>query len=540
MKVLAARGVAGEAAAREFLNPRPQLTHDPLLLPDMEKAAAFLAEALAEGRRICVYGDYDVDGVCGTSLLVSFLKQYSKFVTWYIPNRIEEGYGLNREALAQIRASGGEVVVTVDCGSVSVDEVAYAQGIGLSMLITDHHEMGDARPACLVVNPKRPGSAYPYREICGCAVAFKLCCAVYDKAKSRFPAQGQPARSVLSNMIDLVAVATVADVMPLLDENRTFVKYGLSMIRHQKRMAFAALLAAADIESARVTARDIAFGISPRINAIGRLAGASEGVELFLSEDPARVREIAKRMDALNRERQQIQKRCFEACMEIARADEAFLLLRPQFAHEGVSGIVAGKVREATGRPCAVLAQTEEGNLKGSARTAGRLDLIALLRRHEELFLRLGGHQAAAGFLISAASEDALRRALCADLDAMLREDPDLLSEEVLVDAEIAATDVRAALAQALGGFEPFGNGNPKPALSFKVRGSEITDVRTMGADGSHLRFRAAGVPCVFFGGAEKFQGGDVEIIGTPEINEWQGRKSLQFSVATMRMVVVK
>jgi single-stranded-DNA-specific exonuclease len=349
-------------------------------------------------------------------------------------------------------------------------------------------------------------------------------------------------RAALNALVDLVAVATVADVMPLTDENRTFVKYGLAMLREGRRPALACLLGVAGIDPARVSSRDIAFGVAPRINAAGRLEDAAAGVELFLTDDPARMREIAQRMDALNRERQAIQKKCVDDCMALARDAGPFLLLRPPAAHEGVSGIVAGKVREATGLPCAVVAESADDGalyLKGSARSAGRLDLIALLRRHEEFFVRVGGHAAAAGFLIRAGDEEQLRAALCADLAALLADDPALLDEEETVDADVAPEDVTEALADALEALAPFGAGWREPLLSFTALPSDITDVRAMGADGAHGRFKAAGVPCTWFRWDPDLLGKPLQITGTLGWNHFRGQKILQFTVAQVQEIIV-
>ena len=565
--MLAGRGITGDAAVSEYLSEKPQLTYDPLLLPDMEAAADLLIQALRAGKEICVYGDYDVDGVTGTALLVSFLRGIGeaiaagrgagRSVTYYIPSRIEEGYGLNTAALRTIRERGADLVVTVDCGSVSVSEVCIAREDGLEILITDHHEpLSGAIPDCLVVNPKREGARYPFMEICGCAVAFKLACAVYDRLAGEGADKDGPLclppRPWLTGFVDLVALATVADVVPLVDENRTFVKHGLALMRKGRRPALNALFEAAQIPFATATARDLAFGIAPRINAAGRLGDASEGVELFLTEDEARRRGIAAGMNERNAERREIQNRCFADCMELAAKDPGpFLLLRPAHAHEGVSGIVAGHVREATGLPCAVLAVSvnQEANrlLKGSARSAGRLDLIALLRRHEALFEHVGGHRAAAGFTIQEENEAALREALCKDLALLLEADGALLADEKKPEIALRPDEVTLALAQAFSRMAPFGMGNPPPLVSVMLRAGQITQIRTMGADGKHARFDAAGIPAVWFGGAETLEelfcdtadkkDAALEMAGAPEENIWNGVSGLQFSVESITFV---
>ncbi|GHU64618.1 single-stranded-DNA-specific exonuclease RecJ [Clostridia bacterium] len=553
--ILKGRGILGDAAALEFLSDRPRLTYDPLLFEDMEAGASMLLAAVTAGRRVCAYGDYDVDGVCATALLCRYLRGIGggEQIQYYIPDRTNEGYGLNKEALAKVRSGAAfadgipaDLVVTVDCGSVSVSEAAYAQEIGLDIIITDHHDLAEGlAPGCVFLNPKRGG--YPFTKLCGAGVAFKLCSAVEN---FRVRETGGENRSILQSLVDLVCIATIADVMPLIDENRTLVKYGLGLIRSARRPALAAIFKVAGIDPAAATVRDIAFGIAPRINAAGRLGDAAEAVALFLTDDEVRMREGAAQLDRRNAERRHLQDECLRECLDLAEAERVwngveracFLMLEPDAAHEGISGIVAGKVREATGLPCAVLAKTKDGELKGSARSAGRLDVTALLRGRAGYFLRLGGHAAAAGF--SLRKEDALRAKedLTKDLLALLEADPEMLHEETHVDLRIESSDITPALAEALVALAPFGQGNPIPALAFRAKASIVSSVKAMGGNGVHVRFRAADVPCVWFSGTapltallDRFPDEELEFVGCPEINVWNGRKSLQFTVSLAR-----
>jgi len=451
-------------------------------------------------------------------------------ITYYIPSRIEEGYGLNESAIRAIMDDGADIILTVDCGSVSAGEAAYARELGLDIVITDHHDPDPGKlPDCVLINPKiKTGSvAYPFEMLAGAGVAFKLCAALLTR-------MGKEDRSVLNDMIDLVCVATIADVMPLTNENRTFVKYGLARLRKGARPALSALLAVSGVEPENLSVRDVAFVISPRLNALGRLGDAGEAVEFFLTDDEARVKQIAEKMDRLNTERRKMQEKCFRECMELARSGSSFLVLKPADSHEGVAGIVAGKVREETGLPCAVLTETQDkGMLKGSVRSAGRLDVITLLRKHEDLFKRLGGHAAAAGFSIDHKNEDILREVLSADVTEMLKNDPGLLDETKEAELEIETGNVGEELAVAIERLAPFGVGNPSPALLLSVPAEKITGIRTMGQEEKHLRFAADGIPCVFFGGAKtRFPGeGTARITGCPEINLWNGVRNIQFAV---------
>ena len=545
-RILEIRGIASEEDVREFLSDRPKLTHDPILMPGIKEGAEFLFRAVSEGKRICVYGDYDVDGVLGTAALVLFLQSAARSlgslseITYYIPSRLEEGYGLNEGAIRAIKGEGADVIVTVDCGSVSRDEASYAREIGLDILITDHHEPDPLRrPDCIFINPKAEteGAGYPFRLLSGAGVAFKLCAAIMTLI-------GGEDRAFLHELVDLVCVATIADVMPLTDENRTFVKYGLAKLRKGARPAFLALLSVAGVDPGKLSARDVAFVMAPRLNALGRLGSASEAVEFILTDSEDRTKEIAERMERLNTERRQIQEDCFRECMELVNAGACseeggkgagVLLLKPENSHEGVAGIVAGKVRDATGLPCAVLTEVKDNNglLKGSARSRARFDITALLRRHGELFERLGGHAAAAGFTIEEKNLERLRDALTEDMTKMIEDDPGLLDDREEAELEIGVADVSEELAEAIETLAPFGAGNPVPSIAICVPAEELSGVRAMGHDGKHLRFAASGIPCVFFGGGgTEFPGsGAVRLTGRPEINEWNGTRNIQFAV---------
>ena len=554
--ILQGRGIVGDAAVFEFLSDSPQLIHDPFLLEDMHAGVTALLAAIADGRRICIYGDYDVDGVCGTAMLCRYLSDIggNDRIVYYIPSRIEEGYGLNKEALASIHDGSvfpdgirADLVLTVDCGSVSVSEVDFAHEIGLEIIITDHHDLAKTlAPDCIHINPKR--GEYPFKGLCGAAVAFKLCCAI-EEMREKESGKEKVDKSIFTGLIDFVCVATIADVMSLVDENRTLVKYGLRTIRRKRRLALNVLFQVAGIDPGSATVRDIAFGIAPRINAAGRLSNAADAVELFLTEDESHIQEIASRIDRLNTERRNIQDECYKECMvlyESAISDNGdgpqFLMLKPKLAHEGVAGIVAGKIRESTGFPCAVLSETKEGELKGSARSVGRLDLTAFLRGRSEYFLQLGGHSAAAGFTLRKEDESLLRECLASDLLALVEADPDLLNEEELIDLNIESLDIDFELAEALESLAPFGQGNPLPALAFYAPAGSISSIKKLGAGRVHVRFQIDGLECIWFSGAEALTlliagspEEEIEIIGHPEVNKWNGRKSLQLVVSIAR-----
>ena len=552
-KILEGRGIVSDGEVGEFLSKKPKLTYDPFLLPGMEAGADLILNKLSENERICVYGDYDADGICGTALLVLFLRKIAfslgsaSEIEYYIPSRISEGYGLNKRALRIIRDRGTKMVITADCGSAGADEVSYAREIGLDVIITDHHDPDPGRiPGCIMINPKlkSDGGGYPFEGLSGTGVAFKLCQALAD----RLAAEG-PLRAYLHSMVDLVCIATIADVMPLTDENRTFVKYGLPMLRKGTRPCLRELLVVSGIDPEKLSVREVAFGITPRINALGRIGDASPGVEFFLTDSEDKMRKIACLMNEFNTERRSIQEECFNKCMELYKGDldeeglpgHLFLLLRPIGSYEGVAGIVAGKIREETGLPSAVLSESGDDRsvLKGSARGGGKLNLIGLLKAHADLLVRYGGHSSAAGFSLLAENEDLLRERLSSDLRMRLLDEPDLLDESAEAELEINKDDITMELADAIDTLAPFGNGNPRPLLVFTLRAEDIAGLRNMGQGGKHIRFSANGLPCVFFSGAETIfpNGGILRITGCPEINLWNGKRDLQFAVEHVDML---
>jgi single-stranded-DNA-specific exonuclease len=559
-KILTQRGLATEEEQTEYLSKTPKLTHDPFLLPDMEAGADFVYDIIESGAAVCIYGDYDCDGIMASAILCSFIKRLGNpNVSYYIPSRFEEGYGLNKSALEAIAKSGFEAVITVDCGSVSAREVAYAQeDLGLEILVTDHHECPkDLLPDCPVINPKREDSAYPFQGLCGAGVAFKLAQAVKD----RYYEGDKEVKKYMNSLLDLVAVATVADVMPLTDENRTLVKYGLGMLRAARRPAFAGLCKKISIDPATMTAHNIAFGIAPHLNAAGRLATADAACELFLTEDEQRMNTIIDSLAEMNAERKRVQDAAVEECKRICEEKYImegkplnFMLVRPREINEGVSGIVAGKLRETYSRPAAVLAKEstprhceersdeaiqsitnneDRHELKGSARSTKNVDLITLLRTHANLFTKLGGHAMAAGFTLPEENEDKLRQALCEDLGRMEKENPEIFKDAPTPEAEITAEEASIELAAELAQFEPTGAGNPKPLLELTPK--TIANPKRMGAEGKHLSFTADGIRSVWFNAptdAEELLAiKDVKLLGTLETNTWNNNTTVQFKV---------
>jgi len=536
-QILSGRGIEDADA---FFADKPQTTYDPFLLSGMDEVADVVFRNISEGKHICVYGDYDVDGLMSVTLLTGFLERLpgvaKENISWYIPSRFDEGYGLNICAFEQIKQRGADLIITVDCGIASAAEVAAAIEMGMEIVVTDHHEP-DPRsvPACPSIDPKKPDSSYPFGGLCGCGTAFKLTQAI----KNKYYAADERVRAAVNSNLDLVAIATIADVMPLTDENRTLVKYGLKTLNAGKRWQLSALAEGIGLKPGEISAHNIAFGIAPHLNAAGRMGNAAHAVELLKAEDVDCAKSIVADLIARNIERRSAQDEASTACEQIIDeryANDYFILVKPPHVHEGVSGIVAGMIKEKYSRPAAVLAPaTEDGAelLKGSVRSIPGIDIISLLRAHEDLFIRLGGHAMAAGFTIRAENEDALREKVGSDVKALAEKEPELLSPLPSADTDILPKEASIELAITLERFEPTGAGNPKPILC--LRGQTPEALRRIGADKRHLKFFVGRLECIMFARGEEPvelpKDGPIDLYGSLEVNRWNGRENTQFIV---------
>jgi len=536
IKLLQKRGITSAEEMEEFLSDKPQRTHDAALLEDIEAGAELILAEAAKGSRICIYGDYDADGITSTSLMMSILGHITdkEKLGYYIPSRFEEGYGLNMEAVKSIADSGFDMIITVDCGSVSADEVAYAQEIGMKILVTDHHNITDKMAGCLLINPKRPDSKYPFRELSGCGVAFKMAQVIQQKA-------GLP-KSVLTEVLDLVAIGTVGDIMPLVDENRTMVKFGLKIINMGKRPGLRRLAEGAGLKVGSITSENLGYVIVPHLNASGRIEDASHAVRLLTAEegDPE-IDEIVDDLLFKNQERRRLQNETYKHCSEGLDRDnpEDFILIQSRDAHEGIAGIVAGKIKDTFYRPSVILTPTgADGQLlKGTGRSIDGVNLYELLKAHEELFEKFGGHAGACGFTMKAENFDALKGGLLEAMAGLVSQNPDIFVRKYPVDMDLDFGDITVPFADQLQMLAPFGNGNPKPL--FRLVNVTIDDVRYMGSDNQHMRFTAwdregRSVQCVLFNkaadyGLSVYARRPVELIGSLESQVWQGTKRLQF-----------
>ena len=525
-RILVRRGYGDPEAARSFLEGAPP-RHDPFLLGDMAGAVEAIKRAIAAGKRICVHGDYDADGICATALAVLILRELGADVEWHLPSRFEEGYGVQRETLARVAEEGCGLVLTVDCGITAVEEIAEARAQGLEVVVTDHHRPGETLPNCPVV-ATRP-SDYPFPELCGTGVVYKLGEALLG-----------PGHEALTRHLDLVAVATISDVVPLLDENRALALAGLRGLARTQKQGLRALMKAARVDPARVDEGAVGFRLAPRINAAGRLCSPGAALELLLTENPDEAGRLAHQLEELNRERQGVENRILrEALAKVDEWPEAKqrrrgYVLADEGWHEGVIGIVASRLVERFQRPVVLIAGAGE-EWKGSGRSTGRFDLHRSLAACAGHLERFGGHRAAAGLSIRPENVEAFATAFAAHADAELTEDD--LRAVTRVDAVVSGAELTLELCAELRRLAPFGLGNP--GVMLLLPSCELGELAPVG-NGKHLRFRVrdrgrdAGNAIAFGLGAQLDRyrtQGRYDVVFRLEENHWNGTVAPQLVV---------
>ena len=543
-QILAARGVTSERHGRRFLQPDLEHLHDPFLLPDMRQAVQRLAQAVREGEKILVHGDYDVDGVCAAALLTRVLRVLKANVEPFVPHRRVDGYDLQVETVKRVAAEGVRLIVTADCGIVAFPAAELARELGIDLIITDHHEphpSGELPPALAVVDPKRPDSEYPFSEICGTAVAFKLATALVEEL-------GIPTTRFRTAFLDLVALATCADCMPLHDENRVFVQYGLETLRQTNKAGLKALMDSARITPEKLNTRSMGFALGPRINAIGRLDASAHALDLLLTSDAAEARSLAARLEQANTERQQEQEKTLQEAMRQAERflDDRILVLASAKWHPGIIGIVASRIAEALCRPTIMIAIDEEiGSARGSCRSVEGFHVFEALNACREFLIRCGGHQAAAGFDMDPQHLPAFREML--QEIAATELDDELLQPSVRVDAEVPQSQIDIRLAHELRMLEPFGHGNPEPVLV--TRGLQVLEQKripnktTQAVD--HLKLRLdhplqrGGVEALFWRSWPRAEecavDARIDACFTLELNSFNGHQAVQLNLKDLR-----
>ena len=530
-ELLKKRGLVDNEEVEEFLSDRPQLTYDPFLMKNIDKGAEKILDSINKGKKICIYGDYDADGVCAISLLLEIIGKLTSNITYYIPSRFDEGYGLNKEAIAAIKDDGVGLIVTVDCGSVSAKEVEYAKQIGLDMVVTDHHNLNDNIVSCILINPKQIDCTYPQKELSGCGVAFKLAQALERKTSPAIT------KSDLNNVLDLVAIATIGDIVPLIGENRTMVKYGLRVINSGSRVGLRMLIEETGLEPGEINSDRIAYIIVPHLNAAGRILSADTGVKLLTYRDEDSLKDLTSLLLSNNQERKRIQQETFEATVDMVEKyhkDDMFLVIDIPEAHEGIAGIVAGKIKDKYHRPTILLTSVDDENLKGTGRSIEGIDLYEMLSKSKHLFEKFGGHAGACGFTIKRSNFSALRDYLLDAAQRIYEIDPSLFSSKLLIDLAVTVKDLNINLANKIEKLEPYGHKNPKPL--FCVRGVRPEIPMYMGDRQQHVRFNVGNLTFVLFRRGDEFRkyyksGEPIDLAGYFEKNYYNGYERLQFII---------
>ena len=529
------RGLATDAEARAFLKAEPNANSDPFQLTGMQATVDRICYALQHNEPIAIYGDYDVDGVTATALLVQALSALGANVRGYIPNRFDEGYGLNKEALDALKADGVKLVITVDCGIRSPDEALHAQAIGLDLIISDHHHPDGTNlpPAFAVINPKQHGDIYPDKDLAGVGIAYKV-------AEALLTVQ-QPINGFHANdLLDLVALGTVADLAPLVGENRVLVRRGLRQIRETKRQGLFSLAGVADLKIDKCTAGNIGFMLGPRLNASGRLESALASFELLTTTDFMRAGQLAMQLDTQNRQRQSITRTMQEQAEVIAMSEdpEAFLLFA---AHEdfnpGVVGLAASRLTEVHYRPAIVAAKSAE-ETRGSCRSIPEFHITDALDQCKDLLVRHGGHAAAAGFTVKNEnlSELVFRLKDIAKNQLGSRD----LRQTLTADMEVQLSDLNFDVLKHLMFLEPTGYGNPEAV--FASRNIRVKAARTVGSEGKHLKLtledeRGASVDAIGFrlGHLKTDLPPSIDVLYRFEANEFNGRRTLQLNLKDVK-----
>ncbi len=549
------RGYETRESASDFLFVRTEMMGDPYTLCDMEPAVARIVRAVRSREKITIYGDYDVDGVTSVCTLYLYLKEKGANIEYYIPNRTGEGYGVSVAAVDKLIAGGTSLIITVDTGITAAEEVAYAAAHGVDFVVTDHHECRTELPrATAVVNPHRPDDTYPFKELAGVGVVFKLLCALEKAFTDR--AQIDCVRDICNAYADLVAIGTIADVMPVKGENKIIIKYGLSLIENTTRPGLRALLAAVNPASdgrkkrSKISSGYIGYTIAPRINAAGRIRSASMAADLFLAEDEGEAMELAEQLCVANRERQTEENNIMQEAYAKIDAEHDFvhdpvIVLDSDHWHHGVIGIVSSRITEHYGLPSILIsfegatADGEDAVGKGSGRSIKGMNLVDALVNCSEHLVKFGGHELAAGLSVTRGNLHAFRAAINAYAREVLREEA--LTPTLDADMELNPADLTMDLAENLLLLEPYGIGNPMPV--FVMRNMNLTECIPI-SGGKHTRlsvmrdgryFQAMCFSCTM-SELDLFVGDTVDLLFTVDINEYNGRRSVQLIVRDVRL----
>lgn len=534
-QILNNRGINDEKDAEIFMNPSLEYLRDPFLMKDMKKATERIKKAIENKEKIYIYGDYDVDGVSSTSILYIYFKSIDYPVKYYIPNRLEEGYGINEDAIRKISNDGCDLIITVDCGITSVNEVGLANELGIDVIITDHHEcQSDVPDAYAIVNPKQDDCNYPFDMLCGCGVAFKMIQALTDEEEFK--------RSMF-DYLEVVTLATICDIVPLIDENRIIVKNGLKLMKEGKNLGLRELIKVCGIETSKIGSSHIGYSVGPRINASGRLGHSYLGVQLFTTDLEDEAKEIANILEAKNIERQMIESKMYKEAEDVISSSENYkddkvLVVAKEGWQHGIIGIVASKLTEKYYKPT-ILLTIEDGEATGSARSIKGFSIFDALVSCKDLMNKFGGHEQAAGLALNAENIEELRKRVNEIADYNLSKDD--LIENIKVEYELEEESATLDLVDNLRKLEPFGLSNPSPR--FIMRDLLLTNIYKMGKNKQHLKLiceNEKSYECVGFNMAylaEDFQEGDkIDVLFQVDENNFNNDRKVQFLLKDIRL----
>jgi len=539
-QILINRGISDSESARSFLNPRLARMADPMLLKDMDCAISTIIKAFENQDKITIYGDYDADGLTAAALLLNFFSGLDIPVSYYIPNRLGEGYGLNKHAIEKIAANGTALIITVDCGASNPDEIDLAKKLGMKVVVTDHHQIPEPfKPCCPVVNPHRPDCSFPFKDLAGVGVAFFLLVALRASLREMgwFETRLEPD---LREYLDMVALGTVADRVPLLDQNRILVSSGMEYMARSRWEGIKAMKEVAGITGSTITSEDIAFKLAPRLNAPGRMGAPEKGIEILTVKKPRPAQALAFDINAANQNRRKTEKSILDQIENTIKRPEEIKNLRTLFMagenwHKGVLGIVASRLVNKYHRPSFVLT-VQDGMAAGSGRSIDGFNLYEALSRISHLFEKMGGHTHAAGFTLKAERLETLRNELEALAKKTLNEKN--IVNTIDVDAELSLQDIDLETISRIRALAPFGEGNPEPL--FLARSLEVTGSWIVG--NTHLKLKVKQGKAIFdaigFGLAEfhPLKGKMLDIVFTPTLNQWQGQEKIQLRVVDLAL----
>lgn len=533
--ILVNRSILKEDEIRLFLEPTRRDFHNPFLIKDMEIAVERILKAIQRQEKVTIYGDYDVDGITSITVLKSFLQDRGLEVAHYIPNRLDEGYGLNKNAIEKIYQDGCELMITVDCGISAIEEIRYANELGIETIVTDHHEPGTELPRALaVIDNKRKDSTYPFRELAGVGVVFKLIQAIGMKLNLK--------EEEYLKYLDIVCIGTISDIVPLVNENRVIAKLGLLLIKQTKNIGLKALINSSGYNN--IDSNSISFGIAPRINACGRMGKAEEALNLFLSKNIVEVSELAQRLNEYNRLRQETEKKIFNSAIEeIEREnlkEKSTIVLGGHNWHHGVIGIVSSKITEMYFKPSILLSFEEDGIGTGSGRSIPGFDLHENLSKCMDTIEKFGGHSMAIGITIKKENFEDFRK----EFEAIAKNAKiDEIVPIINIDAKIDLSNIDKEMVKSLKKLEPFGEGNKMPVFAFK--NLRIDSIRTL-TEGKHLKMTLKQgntiINAIGFNMgelSEEYRIGDkIDVVGVLEVNTFNGVDTVQINLKDMMKTI--